>query len=95
MSPQNTWKKVFGGVPVVAQGVKNLTSVHEDVGSTLASPSGLRIRCFRELWCRSQTGLDLALLWLRPAATAPIPSLVWELTHAARVALKSKTRKSH
>ena len=31
----------------------------------------------RELWCRSQTGLDLTLLWLwhRLAATAPIRRL--------------------
>ena len=35
-------------------------------------------------------GLDLALLWLwhRPAATAPIQLLAWELPYATGVALK-------
>ena len=37
-------------------------------------------------------GLDLALLWLwcRPAATALIQPIVWDLPYAARVALKNK-----
>ena len=35
---------------------------------------------------------DLALLWLwrRPATTAPIRPLAWEIPYAAGVALKSK-----
>ena len=33
-------------------------------------------------------GSDLALLWHRPAATAPIQPLPWELPHAVDVALK-------
>ena len=37
--------------------VKNLTSVHEDAGASLALLSGLSIRCCHELWCRSQTWL--------------------------------------
>ena len=38
-------------------------------------------------------GLDLVLLWLwcRPAATAPIQPLAWELPYAAGVALKKHT----
>ena len=37
-------------------------------------------------------GWDLALLWLwhRPAATAPIPPLSWELSYAAGFVPKSK-----
>ena len=63
------------GVPVVAQWVKNLTSIHEDVSlipglaqwvKDLALPvsCGVGHRC----------SVDRALLWLwyRPAATAPI-----------------------
>ena len=37
------------GVPVLAQQVKNPTSVHEDEGRSLALLSGLRIWCFHEL----------------------------------------------
>ena len=41
-------------------------------------------------------GLDLALLWLWlwPAVLAPIPPLAWELSYAAGVALKSKTKQN-
>ena len=37
-------------------------------------------------------GSDMALLWLwrRPAATAPIRPLAWELLYAVAAALKSK-----
>ena len=74
----------------MARQLMNLTSVHEDVGSALALFSGLRIWRCRELWCRSQTRLGPALLWLwcRPAATALIGSLAWELPYATDVALK-------
>ena len=61
---------------------------------SLASFSGLRIQCCHELWCRSQTGLDPALLWLwcGRAATAPIRPLPWELPYAAGMALKRKKK---
>ena len=36
-------KPLFPGVPVVAQRLMNLTSIHEDEGSILPSLSGLRI----------------------------------------------------
>ena len=51
---------------------------------SLALLSGLRIWCCRELWCRSQCGLGLALLWLwrRLVATAPIRPLAWEPPYA-------------
>ena len=46
----------------------------------LTSLSGLRIWHCRKLWGRLQSGLNLALLWLRPkpAATALIRPLAWE-----------------
>ena len=44
------------GVPIVAQQVKNLTSIHEDEGSVFAQWD--TIQCCHELWCRSQTRLQ-------------------------------------
>ena len=38
-------------------------------------------------------GLDPALLWLWPAATAPIRPLAWEPPYATSAALKSKKKK--
>ena len=38
-------------------------------------------------------GLDLALLWHRPAATVPIRPLAWEPLYAADVALKRQKKK--
>ena len=54
---------------------------------SLALFGGSRMWRFHELWCRSQTGLGPALLWLwyRPAATA----LAWEPSYAVGVALKN------
>ena len=55
---------------------------------SLASLSGLRIQHCCELRCKSQTWLDLALLWLlcKPVAVAQIRFLAWELPYAAGVA---------
>ena len=65
------------GIPVVAQQVINLTSVHEDAGS---------IPCVA-YWVGDPV---LLWLWCRPAAAAPVWSLAWELPYATGVALKSK-----
>ena len=44
------------GVPVVAQWLTNLTSIHEDVGFIPGLLSGLKIWCCSELWYRLQMG---------------------------------------
>ena len=61
---------------------------------SLALLSGLRIRCCRELMCRSLTQ-DLALLWLwgRPVAAALIRALAWEPPCAAGAALERQKKK--
>ena len=38
----------------MAQGIKNPTGIHKDVGVILVSLSGLRSWPGRELWCRLQ-----------------------------------------
>ena len=50
-------KKDTMGVPVVAQQLTKLTSIHEGTGRSQALLRGLRIWCWRELWCRSETQL--------------------------------------
>ena len=69
------------GVPVMVQWLMNPTSIHKDAGL---------------ITCLTQWVKNLAWLWLwcRPAATALLPPLAWELPCAAGAALKrQKTKK--
>ena len=83
-------KKLAGGVPVVAQWFTNPTRNHEVMGSVPALAQWVKDRRCHELWCRSQTQVDLVLLWLccRLSAVAPIRPLAWEPPYAAGAALK-------
>ena len=67
-------KNTKPGVPIVAQRVKSLASIHEAIGRSLASLSGLRIRRCCDCGVGRSCGWDPALLWLwcRPAAGAPV-----------------------
>ena len=69
--------------------VANLTSIHEDLG---LSPSHAQWIQDLSMSCGvgHRGGLDPELLWLwcRPAATALIRPLAWELSYAVGVALK-------
>ena len=60
---------------------------------SLAVLSGLRIWHCPKLWCRSQYGSDLMLLWLWPTAIAPTWLLAWELPYATGAALNRKKNK--
>ena len=87
---ENALKDDEPGVPVMAQQLKNLTSIHEDVGSipALAQGSGIAMNCGVGHRC----GSDPALLWLwhTLAAEALIRVLPWELPYASSAALKKK-----
>ena len=83
-------------VPVVVQQKRIwLASMRMQV-QTLAFLSGLPILCCHELWCRLQMWLRSSaflLLWYKPAATAPIWPLAWELPYAIGAALKRPKKK--
>ena len=80
----------------MVQGVRDPTSIHEDV----CSISGLT------QWVKDQTFLQaavqiaelrfswgLVLRWHRPAAAAPIVHLAWDLPYAAGAAVKRPKKK--
>ena len=78
----------------MAQWFTNPTRNHGLRVRSLALLSRLRIRHCHELWCRSKTWLNLALLWLwhRLAATAPIRPLAWDPPYAMGAALEKAKR---
>ena len=76
----------------MAQKVKNLTSIHEVLDSIPGLSQRVRIQPFVSYGVGHRHGWDPALLWLwcRPAATAPIQPLAWELPYATGAAQKRK-----
>ena len=87
------------GVPVVAQQVKNLTNILEDVdfrhGSnvipTVVEGSGLAPSY--SVGHRGRSDLTLLRLWCRRGAAAPIQPLAWKLLYVTGAALKKKKKK--
>ena len=63
------------GVPIVAKGVKNPTSIHKDKGSIPALTQWVKDPVFPWLWCR-------------PAIAASIWPLAREILYAADAAQK-------
>ena len=76
----------------------NSANMCEDVGlnpslAPVGQGSGVAVNC----GVGHRRGSDPALLWLwcRPAATAPIQPLAWELPYAMHMVLKRKKKKKN
>ena len=79
----------------MAQGVKNPTSIHEDMGSTpdlaqLVKGSGTAMSYGVD--CRCGSDARLLWLWCRLTAAAPIQPTAQELPYATGAALKRDTK---
>ena len=80
-------------VPIMAQWLRNPTSIHKDVGSIPGLVLWVRDLVFAVSCGVGRIhGSDPALLWLwcRPVVTALIRPLAWERLYAIHAALKHK-----
>ena len=82
-------------IPVVAQRVKNPTSIHGDESLISGLPQWVKDLALSraEAWLADATQIWCCLWpWHRLAAAALIQPLAWELTYAASMALKRKKK---
>ena len=91
----NKLKNSQAGVPTVAHQVKNLISIHEDVGSIPGLTQGVKdLAWVAHIGHRYSSDVVLLWLWHRPKAMVPIQPLAQEIPFAVGVALKKKRIKS-
>ena len=80
----------------MAQGVENLTSIHEVAVQSLALLSGLGIWRYRELWCRSQmhlrSGVAVAVVQAGGCSSDLTPSLRTCICHRCSPRKKNKNK---
>ena len=79
------------GVPVVAQRLRNPTSIHDDAVRSMALLGGLRIQCCHELLCRSQMQFRSVIAVAGGYSSDWTPSLETSICHG--VVLKDKKTK--
>ena len=77
----------------MAQWVKNLTRIHEDVVGSLALLSGLRIQRRHELWYRSQTWLRSAVAVVQAGSCSFNSTPNLGTSYATDVTLKRKKKR--
>ena len=86
-----TFINIQSGVPVVAQQVKNLTSIHKDTGSILGFACGLKDMVLLQATAQVE---NAAWIWccygVSWQATAPIQPLAWKTPYVMGAALKSQ-----
>ena len=82
------------GVPLVAQGLTNLTRNDEVPGFAQWVKDPVAVSC--GVGCRRSSSDPMLLwLWRRPTAAAPVRPLAWEPPYAAGMALEMAKRQTN